>query len=62
MKCNLKEGNVLFNDKLNTFHLWFYDIKHTVKDQSDSIRGNPLFFGYCDRVDIIITFIKNKTT
>ena len=23
-KWNLKEGNVLFNDALNTFYLWFY--------------------------------------
>ena len=29
----------------NTFYLLFYDIRHTVKDQSDSKRGKPLFFG-----------------
>ena len=27
-----KEGNVLFNDALNTFYLWLYDIRHMVKD------------------------------
>ena len=37
-----KEGNVLFNDALNTFHLRLYGIRHMVKDHSDSERGNPL--------------------
>ena len=37
-----KEGNVLFNDALNTFYLRLYDISHMVKDHSDSERGNPL--------------------
>ena len=37
-----KEGNVLFNDTLNTFYLRLYGIKHMVKDHSDSDRGNPL--------------------
>ena len=37
-----KEGNVLFNDALNTFYLRLYDIRHMVKDHSDSERGNPL--------------------
>ena len=37
-----KEGNVLFNDALNTFYLQLYDIRHIVKDHSDSERGNPL--------------------
>ena len=37
-----KEGNVLFNDALNTFYLWLYGIRHMVKDHSDSERGNPL--------------------
>ena len=37
-----KEGNVLFNDALNTFYLWLYGIKHMVKDHSDSERENPL--------------------
>ena len=37
-----KEGNVLFNDALNTFHLLLYGVRHMVKDQSDSEKGNPL--------------------
>ena len=37
-----KEGNVLFNDTLNTFYLWLYGVRHKVKDHSDSERGNPL--------------------
>ena len=30
-----KEGNVLFNDALNTFYLRLYGIEHMVKDHSD---------------------------
>ena len=37
-----KEGNVLFNDTLNTFYLQLYGIRHMVKDHSDNERGNPL--------------------
>ena len=36
------EGNVLFNDALNTFYLWLYGVRHMVKDHSDSERGHPL--------------------
>ena len=40
---NRKEGNVLFNDTLNTFfNLWLYGVRHMVKDHSDSKRGNLL--------------------
>ena len=35
-----EEGNVLFNDTLNTFYLRLYGIGHIVKDHSDSERGN----------------------
>ena len=38
----LKEGNVLFNDALNTFYLRLYGVIHMVKDHSDSKRRNPL--------------------
>ena len=31
-----KEGNVLFNDALNTFYLRLYGVRHMVKDHSDS--------------------------
>ena len=37
-----KEGNVLFNDALNTFYLRLYGVTLMVKDYSDSERGNPL--------------------
>ena len=37
-----KEGSVLFNDALNTFHLQLYGVRHMVKDLSDSERGNLL--------------------
>ena len=37
-----RERNVLFNDTLNTFYLWLYDVRHMVKDHSDSEKGNPL--------------------
>ena len=42
--CNQrrKEGNVLFNDALNTFYLRLYGIGHMVKDHTDSERGNTL--------------------
>ena len=31
-----KEGNVLFNDAINTFCLRLYGVRHMVKDHSDS--------------------------
>ena len=37
-----KEGNVLFNDALNTFYLWLYGVGHMVNNHSNSERGNPL--------------------
>ena len=37
-----KEGNVLFNDALNTFYLRLYGVIHMVKDHSDFEGGNPL--------------------
>ena len=40
--CRIKEGNVLFNDALNTFYLQLYGVRHMVKDHSDSEKGNPL--------------------
>ena len=36
------EGNVLFNDALNTFYLRLYAVRHMVNDHSDSEKGNPL--------------------
>ena len=37
-----KEGNVLFNDALNTFYLRLYGVMHMVKDHSDFEGGNSL--------------------
>ena len=37
-----KEGNVLFNDALNTLYLRLYGVRHMIKDHSDSEKGNPL--------------------
>ena len=37
-QTTMKEGNVLFNDTLNTFYLRLYSMRHMVKDHSD--KGN----------------------
>ena len=37
-----KEGNVLFNDALNTFYLRLYGVGHNVNYHSDSKIGNLL--------------------
>ena len=42
LRTGRKEGNVLFNNALNTFYLRLYGIRHMVKDHSDSEKGNPL--------------------
>ena len=33
-----RKGNALFNDRLNTFYLLLYGIRHMIKDHSDSER------------------------
>ena len=38
----MEEGNVLYNDTLNTFYIRLYGVKHMVKDHSGSERRNPL--------------------
>ena len=38
----MKEGNILFDDALNTFYLWLYGVRHMVKDHSNSKKGNLL--------------------
>ena len=38
----IKEGNILFNDALNTFYLRLYGIRYMVKDHSDSEKRNLL--------------------
>ena len=40
-KVAIEQGNVLFNDALNTFYE-LYGVRHMVKDHSDSKRGNAL--------------------
>ena len=42
MYTNRKEGNVSFNDALNTFCLRLYDVRHMLKDHTDRKRRNPL--------------------
>ena len=37
-----KEGNVLFNDALNTFLIQLYGVGHMIKEMSYSERENPL--------------------
>ena len=37
-----RERNVLLNDALNTFYLRLYGVRHMVKNNSDSEKGNPL--------------------
>ena len=50
-----KEGNVLFNDALNTCYLRLYGVRHMVKDHSDSETGNPLFFSINSKGSFIST-------
>ena len=46
-----KEGNVLFNDALNTFYLRLYGVRHMVKDHSDSEKGTRCrHIGYAYRL------------
>ena len=40
-KGGTNEGNVLFNDALNTSYLWLYYIRPMVKDHSDIEREKP---------------------
>ena len=50
------EGNVLFNNTLNTFHFWLCSIGHMVKDHSDNKRGNlllPLLFSNIVAMNIL---------
>ena len=37
-----REGDISFNDALNTFYLQLYGVIHMVKDHSDSERRHPL--------------------
>ena len=44
------EGNILFNDALNTFYLRLYGVTHMVKDHSDSKRSRCRHIGYYFRL------------
>ena len=37
-----KEGNVIFNDALNTFDLRLYGVRHMLKDHYGTQKGNQL--------------------
>ena len=53
-----QEGNVLFNDTLNTFYLRLYGVRRMVRDYSDSERGNPLhglLFSIRSKISFICT-------
>ena len=52
-----KEGNVLFNDALNTFYLWLYGVKHMVKDHSDSEKGYFYMHHPKDRIAYTTAFV-----
>ena len=61
------EGNVLFNDTLNTFYLRLYGVRHMVKDHSDSERGNLLLphglvFRLAARVALYSSYHRQDTT
>ena len=46
-----KDGNILFNNALNTFYLWLYGIEHMVKT-TQKLRGNPLLHFWLEARDI----------
>ena len=66
-KSGRKEGNVLFNDTLNTFYLWLYGIGHMVKDHSAKERKpasaitwatqKDLLYALSHRITYTITFV-----
>ena len=47
-----RDGNVLFNNALNTFYLRLYGIRHMVNDHSDNERGNLLYCVYMVKVQL----------
>ena len=62
-----KEGNVLFNDALNTFCLRLYDDGNVVKHDPDSERRNPLpplhrlLFPISSKGSFMYTILQNST-
>ena len=62
----MKEGNVLFNNTLNTFYLRLHGIEHIVKDHSDSESGNllpphGLLFPFSSKDSFICTNMKDRS-
>ena len=49
---NVRKGNLLFNDTLNSFYLWIFGTTFMVKISADSKRGNPLppLYGLCHKI------------
>ena len=57
-----KEGNILFNDALNTFYIQLYGVTHIVKDHSHSGRGNPLpLHGLVFPINIKVFYMHHPT-
>ena len=57
-----KDGNVLFYDALNTFHLQLYGVRHMVKGHSYSERkeGNVLFNDVLNNNKIIYGYMSSE--
>ena len=60
---HMKEGNVLFNDALNTFYLRLYGVRHMVKDHSDSEREETScrHMGYCLKLAASFFYMHHST-
>ena len=59
----LYQGNVLFNDTLDTFYLWLYGVGHMVKDHSDSEREETdcRHMGYSFRITARFFYMHHPT-
>ena len=57
-----KEGNVLFNDALNTFYLRLYGVRHIVKDHIDSEREMGYSFRLIARVILYASSYRHDNT
>ena len=51
MKEGRKEGNVLFNEALNTFHLRLYGVRRIVKDHSFRLAARVFLYASSHRQD-----------
>ena len=58
-----KEGNVLFNNALNTFYLRLYGVRYMVKDHSERERGGKpdAAMGYCFRLAARVFYMHHPT-